>query len=38
MKWVVLPYSELYTEETKCIEVKIYSFSWIQENYYTNSI
>ena len=30
MKWVVLPYSELYTEETKCNEVKIYSFSWIQ--------
>ena len=34
MKWVALPYSEPYTEETKCNEVKIYLFSCNQE-YYT---
>ena len=33
MKWVVLPYSEPYTEDTNCTEVKIYSFSCNQEEY-----
>ena len=33
MKWVVLPYSEPYTEETKFNEHKIYSFSCNQEYY-----
>ena len=38
MKWVVLPYSEPYTEETKSNEVKIDSFSCNQEYYLTKSI
>ena len=33
MKWVVLPFSEPYTEVTKCNEVKIYSFSCNQVYY-----
>ena len=33
MKWIVLPYSESYFEETKCILVKFYQFSRIQEYY-----
>ena len=38
MKWVVLPYSESFFEETKYILVKFYQFSCIQEYYQTNSI
>ena len=38
MKWVVLPFSESYSEETKCHEVKIYPFSCNQEYFWTNSI
>ena len=30
MKWVMLPRSESYSEETKCIEVKIDSFPVIK--------
>ena len=37
-KWIVLPYSESYFEETKCIEVKIYPYSGNQENNKTNGI
>ena len=37
-KWIVLPYSESYFEETKCIEVKIYPYSGNQENNQTNGI
>ena len=33
MKWVVLPYSEPYSEEIKCNEVKIYPFSCNQKYY-----
>ena len=33
MKWVVLPNSESYTEETKCNEGKIYPYSCNQEYY-----
>ena len=33
MKWVVLPFSESYSEETKCIEVKNYPFSCNEEYY-----
>ena len=42
MKWVMLScsesYSESYSEETKCIELKIYPFSSNQECYQTNNI
>mgnify|MGYP003692198961 CR=1 FL=1 len=38
MKWIVLPYSEWYFEETKYISVKFYQFSCIQGYYQTNSI
>ena len=38
MKWIVLPYSELYVEETKYMLVKFYQFSCNQEYYETNSI
>ena len=38
MKWVVLPFSESDSEETKSIKVKIYPFSCNKEYYYTNSI
>ena len=31
MKWIVLPYSDSYFEETKYILVKIYQFSCIHE-------
>ena len=33
MKWIVLPYSESYFEETNYILVKFYQFSCIQEYY-----
>ena len=35
---VALPCAELYSEETKCTEVKIYQFSCYQEYYSTNNI
>ena len=38
MKLVVLPYSESYSEETKCTEVKINQFFCNQEYYQSNSI
>ena len=38
MKWIVLPYSESYFEETKYMLVKFYQFSCYQEYYKTNSI
>ena len=38
MKWVVLPFSESYSEETKCIEVKMLPFSCNQVYYLSNSI
>ena len=37
MKWVVLPYSESYTEETKGNEVKIYSFPVIKNTIKRNA-
>ena len=37
VKWVMLPCSETYSEESKCIEVKIYPFSRNQEYYWTNN-
>ena len=38
MKWLVLPYSESYFEETKYMLVKFYQFSCNQEYYKTKSI
>ena len=38
MKWIVLPNSESYFEETKYILVKFNQFSCIQEYNQTNSI
>ena len=38
MKWLVLPYSESYFEETTYMLVKFYQFSCNQEYYKTNSI
>ena len=35
MKWIVLPYSESYFEDSKYIFVKFYQFSCIQEFYLT---
>ena len=38
MKWIVLPYSESYFEETKYILVRFYEFACNQEYYLMNSI
>ena len=38
MKWIVLPYSESYFEETYYILVRFYKFSCKQEYYLMNSI
>ena len=38
MKWIVLPYSELYSEEIKCIKGKFYPYSYVQQHWLTNSI
>ena len=38
MKWLVLPYSESYFEETTYMLVKFYQFPCNQEYYKTNSI
>ena len=36
--WVVMPYSDSYFEETKCMKVKFYPFSCNLECYKTNRI
>ena len=37
MKWIVLPYSESYSEEIQCIKGKFYPFSYIEQHWLTNA-